>query len=474
MLHGFREGTDNNGGQEVFAFVPRAVLGKLYKLAAKPYVHDFFVDGPLSLADAYIPAPNATLSNPRWTSILLGNLGAGGRAVYALDVTTPLSMNEQSVLWEIDADSGEYSDLGYAMNEVQAGVTVGGAWVALFGNGKYSDSGKAYLFVVNLANGKLIRKISTDDSDGNGLMGVNLVRNGFNQIVGAYAGDLHGKIWRFDLSNENAASWPAAAMLFQATDSNNAPQPITAAPIAIPRKDGRGVMVVFATGKLFDAGDDTNHQNQSAYGIWDQASFGATGGFSPVNTRSQLVQVTLNRETDISKLRGGAQLSSTLNLNSFFNTSASRAVDWTSDRGWYINFPDSLNLRSISAPQSLGNSVVIGAVSPLLNCTPAWNVMLLVDPLAGTCNASQSSVDTNGDGTLDSADSNACALTTYANGALQLIYGLDSSGRRSGLGYALDASGKAVKLRFEPDTTPDCAGAACLLRRDWRQIFPRQ
>lgn len=77
MLHGFNALT----GVEEFAFVPSAVFHKLNKLTGNNYSHEFYVDGSPVVADVY----NGT----EWRTILVGTLKAGGRSIFALDITTP-------------------------------------------------------------------------------------------------------------------------------------------------------------------------------------------------------------------------------------------------------------------------------------------------------------------------------------------------------------------------------------------------
>src|SRR5690606_20630434 len=88
MLHGFNTET----GIEEFAFIPSAVFDKLNKLTGKNYSHQFYVDGSPVVGDVY--------DGTKWRTILVGTLRAGGKALFALDVTTPGS---EQLLWEFDA-----------------------------------------------------------------------------------------------------------------------------------------------------------------------------------------------------------------------------------------------------------------------------------------------------------------------------------------------------------------------------------
>lgn len=68
------------------------------------------------------------------------------------------------------------------------------------GNGYDSPSGRAVLFLIDIADGKLT-KIPTKANDSlNGLSSVRVADNNSDGIADyVYAGDLRGNLWRFDL-----------------------------------------------------------------------------------------------------------------------------------------------------------------------------------------------------------------------------------------------------------------------------------
>ena len=235
MLHAF----DADNGKELFGFVPRAVFHKLGELTEDPYDHQFFVDGQQVVRDAY---------DTSWKRVLVGTLGAGGRGVYALDVTDP---NSPDVLWEMTSDDDD--DLGFTFGEPIITRLGNGDWVAIFGNGYNSDDNDAIMFVVDLFSGAVRDKIVLETaSDSNGLSGVAPVLDPetrtFTRRV--YAGDLQGTIWRVDFDDGGAASVKYGNGLF--TDPDN--RPITSAPELALRASG-GVFVYFGTGKLIEPQD---------------------------------------------------------------------------------------------------------------------------------------------------------------------------------------------------------------------------
>ncbi|MEN9491084.1 MAG: type pilus assembly protein PilY1, partial [Pseudomonadota bacterium] len=101
MLHAF----DAKTGTERFAFIPDGVIGNLKHLADPTYAsnHKFYVDGPLSYSDAYVGGA--------WKSYLVGTTGAGGRSMFALDVTDVASFSSSKVKWEFT-----HADLGYTLS----------------------------------------------------------------------------------------------------------------------------------------------------------------------------------------------------------------------------------------------------------------------------------------------------------------------------------------------------------------------
>lgn len=475
MVHGFREGSASLvGGSEIFAYIPRAVLGNMHLLASKSYQHRYFVDGPMTESDAYISAPNKVLpgNSTRWTNLVLGTAGAGARSVFALDTTWPLEMSAKSILWEINQATPGMADMGYVMSQVDTGITASGDWVAIFGNGPYGSSGRASLFVVDLATGQLLKKIDTDSAIGNGLGGTRLVRNAQGMIIGAYAGDLKGNVWRFDLSAGAQASWPSAGqLLFTAKDGSNKPQAITAAPGVVPRTDKPGYMVIVGTGKLYDLNDQSSNQVQAAYGLWDTVPFGGSGGFSPIVGKTSLVQVSVST-TPISTSSEGSE------AVSFYQAVAARTMNWdTGDRGWFLNYELTPGQRTIYSVEPVQQVVRVDTIAPRLSqqrCSVGTSLGFnyLLDPLAGTCRA-KSTFDTNGDNKIDGDDSTACVYSTEADGE-DVVLDIRENGVSTGYIDIQDSRGHIKARVGDPPIVPASPGVPALnVKRSWRQLIMR-
>ena len=106
MLHGF-DANITSGGQEKLAYIPNALFPELSKLTSPAYIHQYYVDGPAGVGDVYYGSA--------WHTLLAGVTGAGGRAVFALDVTNPDTFGAASALWEFT--NANDADLGYTLTQ---------------------------------------------------------------------------------------------------------------------------------------------------------------------------------------------------------------------------------------------------------------------------------------------------------------------------------------------------------------------
>jgi type IV pilus assembly protein PilY1 len=411
MLHGFMDTkgvTPADDGKEIFAYVPRAVYPSLSTLATQSYgttanYHKYFVDGPVREYDAYVPAPGASTSS--WRNYLVGTLGAGGKGVFALDVTDPTALNASAIRWELS--SADDADLGYNTAPVVVGVLPNGKWVAVFGNG-YSEAAtsKAYLFVVDLATG-VASKLAVDPTvTGNGLGGVAVKKNANGEIVAAYAGDLKGKLWKFNYDVGAASGFVVAntgTALFAAVDGLGNAQAISQTPLLFDHSQG-GTLVSFGTGRLLTETDASSTAVQSVYAVWEKPS----DSLGPPYNRSQLV----TRSVTSSTTTGGA---------TYFDINGSD-VNWTTQRGWFIDlsitgYP---GLRTIYAPQRVGQTLALfSAVAPALTVVPCDTAtgqgVNLLFPIETGKSADYCLFDTNADGDFGAGDN--CDVAGYATGA---------------------------------------------------------
>lgn len=384
MLHAFNaETAGNDAGKEVFAYVPAAVYDNLSKLTSPQYEHKFFVDGSPTVHDIY------TGSGSGWRTYLVSGLGAGGRSVFALDVTgisTPSSLTASNVVkWEFTD-----SDLGLTFSQPQVAPTKTDQWAAFFGNGYNSGTGNAYLFVVDMNTGNRIAKVATNSATDNGLATPYLYdRNGDTIVDVVYAGDMKGNMWKFVVnSSGNWVLGNGGAPLFTASIAGN-PQPITSQPDVLPHPEG-GVMIYFGTGSYLTNSDLTDDKPQSFYGIWDNGTDG-----------------TVQRTS----LQG-----QTITTAGTLRTSTSNAIDWTSTpskRGWYMDFPATPGKpseRILSAPLAkdfkvIEDRVIFVTTTPTSDPCQRGGISWLmeVNTMTGG-NPSGPVLDTNNDNVIDSRD----------------------------------------------------------------------
>ncbi len=114
MVHAF----DALTGDEVWAYIPSMVIPELKNLTASPYYHRYLVDGGMTAADVKT-GTSGTKSD--WHTVMVGGLGAGGKGLFALDVTDATAFNETfaaaKIMWEITPLSAGFGDLGYTYSD---------------------------------------------------------------------------------------------------------------------------------------------------------------------------------------------------------------------------------------------------------------------------------------------------------------------------------------------------------------------
>ena len=108
----------------------------------------------------------------------------------------------------------------------------------ILASGYNNADGKGYFFIVNPRNGALLEKIgtgagSTGDPAGMAHLRAFLldVTDGTADTV--YAGDLHGNLWRLDVT-ASSGGYPAPVKLAQLTDSAGVRLPVTSRPADHP------------------------------------------------------------------------------------------------------------------------------------------------------------------------------------------------------------------------------------------------
>lgn len=448
MLHGFNA----TSGQETFAFVPTAVIPNLYLLAKPNYnnasasQHTYYVDGSPVIADVYFGSA--------WHKVLIGTLRGGGRSLFALDITDPDAVK---LLWEFSGEASSAGGnsqtnaaLGYSFGTPLVSRLHTGQWAVLAGNGYNSNGGTASLLILDIATGRLLKKLDAETAtQSNGLFNLKVLDVNSDGIADyVYGGDLKGNLWRFDLLNNGNLTATATVDNFtvafggkplytaQSNDTNGVIQPITAAPSVVRHPSGTGFIVMFGTGSYFATEDKTSTDLQSVYGIWDKnvstVSISNTVATLPGLKRSNLQRQSITRETAIGG-KSARVLSNT-------------AVDWTTASGWYLDLQtnnQSLGERVVDPMTASGQTLVFSTVTPNADvCSSGisgW--AYAIDPASGG-RTSFNVFDLNGDGVVNSLDSldgmvvssfgTIAGGTTLSNNQLITTDGISTTVNRGG------------------------------------------
>lgn len=407
-------------GRERFAFVPNTGLDRRSALSRRPCAPPQLADGTLAEFDVYDSA------NGRWRNIVVGSGGAGARNLFALNVpvadtaTSPATaaMGAADVLWEVNSAMDDFAEMGYLPQRAEAGLMRDGSWVVIVGNGYESPSAKAQLFVIDALTGRRLAVLDTgvgSASQRNGLGAVRVLRDAQRRVVAAYAGDLHGHLWKFDFSSASRSDWKVAfgtangarTPFFKATNAQGAAEPITAAP-ALMRHPGGGVMAMFGTGKLIDESDPASTAQRSLYGLWDRVAVGAdsSGADGALADASALVT------QEVLPLAPGGSASSR------YHAVSRHIVDYgagAGKRGWRLRLTIQPGQRLIDDPTLAKGRVIFDTLVPIASgpaCTRAGAraYTFVLDPFTGGAAADGPTLDTDGDGRFTVADNPAAAV----------------------------------------------------------------
>lgn len=326
MLHALNAKTTGaSAGQEVFAYIPsqtyygpegnsvvHANTNGLAAIGNPAYEHRYYVDATPQVFDVDFAKTHASgLSDPVWRTVVVGGLGKGGKGFYALDITDPSAMSNETdaagkVLWEISNATEGFENLGYSFGVPVMVKTSKYGWTLILTSGYNNADGQGYLFLVNPRTGELLETIGTGQAAPGMAQASAFIKNYMDGIADAvYVGDLNGKLWRFDLT-KTAGSYDAPTILFRAVSPDGGAQPITSAPIAEIHPSTRDRMVLFGTGKLLDGQDVSLTQRQSFYAVRDGNNTAFAAAPTEALVRGNLTQVaSLTTSVNIPKTSRG-------------------------------------------------------------------------------------------------------------------------------------------------------------------------
>ena len=350
MLHGFSAAT----GQEKIAYVPFGLHARLPHFTSAHATHRYLVDGSPFTADINVDG--------QWKTYLAGFPGLGGRGYFVLDVSDPalFDANSAARLVVMDHTGGADADVGHITGEPvrehentaltrQICQLNDGRWALITGNGFNSPNEAAVLLVQYLDGARELKKIpathvgTSSAATSNGLSAPRLIDlNGDNIPDIAYAGDLLGNLWKFDLSSSDPGAWTTAlggTPLYVARDAGTPgkAQPITSAPVWLAHQQG-GLMVVFGTGRNLTDADRTDTSVQSLYGVYDDTVVVREAQRVKLFERSD--RLAASRATLVQQHIGQAPTAT--GAGGALWTVSSHPVPYTgADRkkGWYIDLP---------------------------------------------------------------------------------------------------------------------------------------
>ncbi len=443
MLHAIDAAT----GDERFTFVPNAIFSKLGKLTSTSYSHDYFVDGDIAVSTEFeTPGKN----------ILVASLGRGGKALFALDVTAPANFDASKVMWEFTDP-----DLGLALGRPVIVKLNNGRAAVMIGNGYNSVNERAVLFLIDLLNGTLIRKIDTQAGSSSATNGMATPRgwdsdgNGTVDLV--YAGDLLGNLWKLNLTSATPSDWASSfnsvgvpVPMFVAKDGSGNRQAITGQIGAgIDAKKGDANygkrFIFFGSGRYITASDVTNNAAQTWYGLIDNDT--VFTGRIELKARSVDLEATLN----------GSPVRS-------FSTAV--AGDMAGKRGWYLDLVSptlgNTGERMVGEHKFFGTVLVAASMVPSTDvCTPGGNGFLnVIDPFTGA-NVTNLFFDANND--LQFNDSDRLGTNGVAIGSISPGINLPSDAIL--IGNRLISSGTSGEIRSLSVRNPVRNG-----RISWREV----
>ena len=335
MLHGF----DALTGIERLAYVPPGIISQMRAWTQAPVRHRYLVDGPAFTGEADIRTQGTASA---WATVLVGAPGAGAPGYFVLDVSRPAAFTEASAaaVVLVDTTDGADADIGHITADPATDATGGratqivqlndGRWAALMGNGVNSRNEMPVLLLQYLDRSRELRRLAPPcppdacaHRGSNGLATpLAIDTDGDGKVDVAYAGDLLGHVWKFDLAGGKPAEWKVALdgqPLFTARDALGNRQPITSPPTWLPHPLG-GVMLALGTGRDLTIDDRGDPHVQTLYGLHDRGRV--------IDARSLVAQAVL---PGVRSADGRDYSRSSANLVNYGSQPAAG--------GWFLNLP---------------------------------------------------------------------------------------------------------------------------------------
>ncbi len=450
---GFFNVIDASSGARKYAYMPSTSLSSLATISSSSYgsgVHRFTVDGQIAVFDTQASAGSV------WRTVAYSGLGAGGKAFFAIKLFEG-SADSIGALWEVKAPdtsdtNNKFNNLGYTYSKPDVARMADGTGIVVVGNGYGSFTGRASLYVLNANTGQFIAEIPTpvtgSETD-NGLSSVKLRVNSQNVVQAAYAGDLKGRLWKFDMSGAAASSWKVAfngSPLF--TAPQGASQSITVQPLLLDHPLN-GKIVYFGTGKFSETADKQTSSLQDFYAIWDGDN--GSGNIVEANLQPQAINGTV------------------VGSGNTYYTTTSNDVDWGTKKGWYLPLATTapyVGERIIYPAQTSRGRIIFttAAVNSTDPCESTGTGRLFELNAATGSMLNYQVLDTNNDGDINSSDLiiGGLGIGTGIPVVASIVAGTNGANDNK---YVIDSSGGT------PTKITEKGGSANVFQRImWRQI----
>lgn len=472
-------------GNEVASYLPSKALPKLADYAKHDYQHFFLNDGSGAHKEICLETKasddttNIAVDGAR--SIVVGSMGRGGNAVYAIDVTQPTP----NMLWEF-ADPA----LGMSLRSPIITYDKTGAPIVIVSGGYNPDAGdEGYIFVLRLdkpAHKPWKEEVYNNNEDkpwskGGNWYKVKLGKAGVGDLFGykanksaydtqaVYVGDLEGYLWK--IAQNDKGRFVVAydgAPIFQA-DAPIAGRPYVETIYPNPPR------IIFATGRYFDNTDlptTTRPVQNYAYGLYEgsiakDAKPQANGAMI---ANSSLLQQEFN-PTPITETHVNAA-GETVSTNYYSTTDYD--IDTNTHKGWSLKFPENWLSIDNSVIDDTGRLARFSAMNPLdksakkdiCALSSGSTYMINVNVNTGGTYKGEALYDTNKDGKIDENDT-IYASSTVSDAAMPYLLGgnntdVDGTTVYSGTdteGNKINVDVKKLKKLFT------------VRRLSWREIF---
>lgn len=395
MLHGFDARLEGQG-EELFAYVPYGAYEHLAELTDPDYVHRYYVDGTPRISDAWL--------GNRWATLAVGSMGAGGKGVFALDITnvaSKASVKDSNVLWEFN-----HPKMGYAMGQPALVALPNQKFGVIVSSGYHDSSAapeKGYVWILDAASGEMIKEIELDTPGNLGAV-LPVTLTGKQEAERLYVADTTGNVFRIDLKGSDTSGWGIPASLWggplaQVKDDADNAQAITA-PLTAAFNDKGQLMLFFGTGSYYRIGDNeipTNPLVDSVYGLIDTGTF--------IDGRS-----SLQKQEIIYESTQGTELHRVVSDN----VMATGKLGWYLDLAWLASSGGTgpKGERVISRAQIRGGRVQFATMTPEEDpCAGGGTSMNLVLDMTNGARLNYSYFDINSDGAFNESD-----FITLSNG----------------------------------------------------------